>query len=81
MKKIELTNKQRSKKENESMKKQTKKNTIERTRVITAQITVIDNLSSEEEAVSKDILADEIKKKLNADDVVVTKVKDFILEK
>ena len=63
------------------MKKQTKKNTIERTRVITAQITLIDKDSADAHVEDKNILANYIKGKLDADDVVVTKVKDFMLDK
>lgn len=64
------------------------KNTTERTRVITATITIIETVekgNKSSEAVNKKEtmkqVADAIKSKLNADDVQVSSVKDFLLEK
>lgn len=64
------------------------KNTTERTRVITATITIIETVEkgdkSLEAANKKETMkqvADAIKAKLDADDVHVSSVKDFLLDK
>ena len=51
---------------------------MERTRVITAKITIIEKIKKEE-AIDKKAIADALKKKLKADDVQVNSIKDFIL--
>ena len=61
--------------------------TIERTRVITAKITIIEQITPEaanEKVTKKDkmeILSNTLKKALKADDVKVSNVQDFLLEK
>ena len=68
--------------------KKTNKTTTERTRVITATITIIEKVkkgdNSSDPANRKETMkavADSIKKQLKADDVQVKSVKDFLLEK
>lgn len=51
---------------------------MERTRVITAKITIIEKIKKEE-AIDKKAIADALKKKLKADNVQVNSIKDFIL--
>ena len=51
---------------------------MERTRVITAKITIIEKIKKEE-TIDKKAIADALKKKLKADDVQVNSIKDFIL--
>lgn len=51
---------------------------MERTRIITAKITIIEK-NKKEEAIDKKAIADALKKKLKADDVQVNSIKDFIL--
>lgn len=51
---------------------------MERTRVITATITIIEK-NADEETVDKNAIADALKKQLKADDVQVTSLKDFLL--
>lgn len=51
---------------------------MERTRIITAKITIIEKIKKEE-AIDKKAIADALKKKLKADDVQVNSIKDFIL--
>lgn len=61
--------------------------TIERTRVITAKITIIEQITPEaaNEKVTKkekmEILSSTLKKALKADDVQVSNVQDFLLDK
>ena len=67
------------------MKKKEKVPTTERTRVITAKITIVDTVKSDEKILTKnekkDQMAALIKKALNADDVSVSNVQDFTLLK
>ena len=65
----------------------TKKTSIERTRVITAKITIIESITADE-ANSKitkkekmQAMEEQIKKALKADDVKVSNVQDFLLDK
>ena len=51
---------------------------MERTRVITATITIIEK-NAKEETADKKAIADALKKQLNADDVQITSLKDFLL--
>lgn len=51
---------------------------MERTRVITAKITIVEK-NAKEETIDKKAIADALKKKLKADDVQVNSIKDFIL--
>lgn len=51
---------------------------MERTRVITAKITIIEK-NAKEKMIDKKAIADALKKKLKADDVQVNSIKDFIL--
>ena len=51
---------------------------MERTRVITATITIIEK-NAKEEVVDKKTIANALKKQLKADDVQVTSLKDFLL--
>lgn len=51
---------------------------MEKTRIITAKITIIEKIKKEE-TINKKAIADAIKKKLKADDVQVNSIKDFIL--
>lgn len=51
---------------------------MERTRIITAKITIIEKIKKEE-TIDKKAIADALKKKLKADDVQVNSIKDFIL--
>ena len=51
---------------------------MERTRIITAKITIIEKIKKEE-AIDKKVIADALKKKLKADDVQVNSIKDFVL--
>lgn len=51
---------------------------MERTRVITEKITIVEK-NTKEEVIDKKAIADTLKKKLKADDVQVNNVKDFLL--
>lgn len=67
------------------MAKKLKKNEVERTRVITAKITIVERMNKDDGSLLLDkneikkLVGNDICEKLNADDVTVTDVKDFIL--
>lgn len=67
------------------MKKKENVPVTERTRIITAKITIIDTVKPGEAALTRDEkkkqMAAQIKKALKADDVNVSNVQDFLLSK
>ena len=53
---------------------------MERTRIITATITIIEKNPKDTGKPDNKVIADALKKQLKADDVLVSSVKDFMLE-
>lgn len=63
------------------------KTLTERTRVVTVDITIIEKLEPGDESLrmgkdeTKKLVAEEIKAKLDADDVQIVRLKDFVMTK